>query len=94
MSAHILYPILTEKSSRLQGDKNIYSFAVRMKANKEQIKKEVESLKKNIKVESVNTLIVRGKEKRVGASKGKRSNWKKAIVKLQDGQTLDLVESA
>jgi len=94
MSNVILYPLLTEKSSNMQAENNQYVFVVSKTANKLQIKKAVESLKRNIEVESVQTQIVRGKIKRMGASSGKRSNWKKAVVKLKTGQTLDLLESA
>lgn len=88
----IKYPIVTEKSSQLQGERNQYVFCVDRKANKFEIKRAVEALKKDLKVESVSTQIVRGKVKRVGGSFGKRSNWKKAIVKLKEGQSLDLLE--
>lgn len=89
----IKYPHITEKSSTAQGQYNHYTFVVERDANKLQIKKAVEALKKGIKVESVNTQLIRGKVKRMGASYGKRSNWKKAVVTLKEGQTLELVES-
>ncbi len=88
------YPLISEKSSRLQADANQYSFAVAIDANKNEIRKEVQNLKKGIEVQSVRTIIVRGKVKRVGRSMGKRSNWKKAIVRLKEGQTLELFETA
>jgi len=91
--AVIRYPILSEKSSALQEKANQYVFCVDLNANKLEIKRAVEALKKDVKVESVATQIVRGKMKRIGASQGKRPNWKKAIVRLKQGQTLDLVES-
>ena len=94
MKRVLKYPLVTEKSSALQSGANQYSFVVSLDATKDQIQKEVESLKKNIDVEEVRTAVVRGKIKRVGRSLGKRSNWKKAIVRLKAGQTLELFESA
>ncbi|TVQ80238.1 MAG: 50S ribosomal protein L23 [Bradymonadales bacterium] len=89
----IKYPILSEKTSAQQESANQYSFAVSLDANKLDVKKAVEGLKKDIEVTQVRTQVVRGKVKRVGASKGKRPNWKKAIVRLKSGQSLDLLES-
>ncbi len=92
MKSIIKYPLITEKGSDLQAANNQYVFDVDLDANKTEIKKAVESLKKNIEVEDVCTQIVRGKVKRVGRTMGKRSNWKKAVVRLKTGQTLDLFE--
>jgi large subunit ribosomal protein L23 len=89
----IRYPILSEKTAGLQESSNQYVFCVDLNANKLQIKKSVELLKKDIQVEAVRTQVIRGKVKRVGASHGKRPNWKKAIVRLKQGQTLDLLEA-
>ena len=88
------YPLITEKSAALQGGSNQYVFVVDSKANKIEIKKAVEALKKGIEVTSVQTLINRGKVKRIGRSMGKRSNLKKAIVRLKTGQSLELFEAA
>lgn len=88
----VKYPIITEKTSRLQGEHNQYSFAVDRRANKFQIKEAVEALKKDLTVVSVRTQIIRGKVKRMGTSQGKRPNWKKAVVKIKEGQSLDLLE--
>ena len=88
------YPLVTEKSSTLQGSSNQYVFVVDSSANKIEIKKAVEALKKGVEVTSVQTLINRGKVKRIGRSLGKRSNVKKAIVRLKAGQTLELFEAA
>ena len=93
MKSILKYPLLTEKTSTLQAKANQYTFVVDVDANKTEIGREVEALKKGIKVESVRTLIVRGKVKRMGRSFGKRSNFKKAIVRLQAGQTLELFET-
>ena len=92
--AIIKYPLITEKTARKQAEGNQYSFVVDTDANKLSIRQAVESLKKGIEVESVKTILVRGKVKRMGRSVGKRSNWKKAVVRLKAGQTLELVENA
>lgn len=76
----IIKPIVTEKSnSGLQEGK--YTFQVSKKATKVQIAKAVETLF-NVKVLNVNTMIVKGKEKRVGANTGRRPDWKKAVVTI------------
>lgn len=80
----ILEPVITEKAAKLK-DQNKYLFKVRKKANKRQIKLAVEEIFK-VKVESVNTQLVRGKIKRLGRFEGKRPDWKKAIVKLKEGK--------
>ncbi len=90
----IRHPLLTEKSSALQSTVNQYCFAVECSSNKLQIKKEVEALKAGIEVVSVRTCVFRGKVKKLGRSTGKRPNWKKAIVRLKAGQTLELFEAA
>jgi large subunit ribosomal protein L23 len=71
----------------LRTAQNKYVFEVATKATKPQIKKAVEKLFK-VKVESVNTLVVKGKKKRTGRFVGYRSDWKKAIVKIEKGQTI------
>jgi large subunit ribosomal protein L23 len=71
----------------LRTAQNKYVFTVATKATKQQIKKAVEKLF-GVKVESVNTLVVKGKEKRTGRFAGYRSDWKKAIVKVEKGQTI------
>ena len=84
-------PEVTEKNTNLRAKENKYVFEVATDATKPIIRKAVEHLF-NVKVESVNTMIVRGKEKRMGRYSGVRSNWKKAIVKLQKGQTISKFE--
>jgi len=94
----IIRPLFTEKMSRLENERK-YSFQVSPKANKLEIKKGVESLF-DVKVDSVSTMNRLGKEKtmtvRSGGktirTNGKRSNWKKAIVTLKDGENIDLME--
>ena len=82
---------LTEKSSTLQ-EADKYLFEVDLGANKILIKQAVEELFK-VTVSDVNTLIVRGKPKRMGRRLGKTRNWKKAIVTLSEG-TIDYFEGA
>ena len=88
-----LFPVVTEKAAGLQASANRYAFFCDLDANKLEIKKSVEALKPGIQVEDIRTLIVRGKVKRMGRSIGKRSNRKKAFVRLKAGQTLELFES-
>jgi large subunit ribosomal protein L23 len=79
--------ILTEKSNRLR-DKNTVVFEVRRDANKVEIKAAVQKLF-NVKVESVNTLLMRGKDRRMGRGYAKTQNWKKAMVTLEEGSSID-----
>ena len=81
-------PIITEKSAAA-AEKNIMTFSVDVKANKTQIKQAIEAIF-NVKVESVNTINVKPKKKRVGRYVGKTSKVKKAIVKLQEGSSIEL----
>ncbi len=86
-------PLITEKSTALHKLENKYSFQVDNKATKIQIAKAVESLF-NVQVVKVNTMIVKGKKRRVGAHEGMRSDWKKAIVTLKKGDTIKSFEGA
>lgn len=88
----LIRPIVTEKSMMLSEMDNIYVFEVGERVNKIQIRQAVESLF-GVRVQAVRTLIVRGKSKRFGRFYGKRSNWKKAYVKLAEGDTLDFFEA-
>ena len=81
----IVKPIITEKSSSAVAEGK-YTFKVAKKATKVQIANAVETLF-NVKVLNVNTMTVKGKEKRVGANVGKRSDWKKAIVTIDTNPT-------
>jgi len=81
-------PIITEKSSALAAN-NVITFSVATNANKTQIKQAVEGIF-NVKVESVNTINVKPKKKRVGRYIGKTSKVKKAIVKLKEGSSIEL----
>lgn len=82
-------PIITEKSSDLVQSNNTITFSVDTKANKTQIKQAVESIF-NVKVETVHTINVRPKRKKVGRFVGKTSKVKKAIVKLKEGSSIEL----
>ena len=85
--------ILTEKGNRLREQGNQYLFEVERTANKAQIRDAVESLFA-VKVVRVHTLIVRGRMRRMGRGHAKTRNWKKAIVKLKEGESIDLFEGA
>ncbi len=87
----IIKPIITEKSSALI-DKNLqYTFAVDVKANKVEIKNAIEEIF-NVKVVQVRTVNVHRKAKRVQRYEGFKSAYKKAIVRLAPGQTIDAFE--
>ncbi|WP_066640512.1 50S ribosomal protein L23 [Desulfolucanica intricata] len=83
-------PVVTEKSMALLAD-NKYTFLVDLRANKSEIKKAVEEIFK-VKVDKVSTLRVKGKPKRVRNVVGKTSDVKKAIVKLKEGDKIELFE--
>jgi len=87
----ILRPIVTEKGSAIRDRENKYLFSVVRDANKIEIKQAVESLF-GVKVKSVKTMVMHGKVKRMGIFEGKRPDWKKAVVTLEEGQTIDLFE--
>ena len=82
-------PIITEKSSDLAQNKNTFVFSVDVNANKTQIEQAIEKIF-NVKVESVNTINVKPKKKRVGRYVGKTNRMKKAIVKLSEGSSIEL----
>ncbi|HEY6084365.1 MAG TPA: 50S ribosomal protein L23 [Nitrospira sp.] len=89
----LIQPLLTEKVTAMRENTNTVGFLVHPDANRVQIKQAVETLLK-VKVERVNVLNVQGKIKRLGRFSGKRSDWKKAFVKLKQGEKLELYESA
>ena len=88
----IVSPAITEKAT-MASDNNQVVFEVDRGANKIQIRSAVEALF-GVKVVSVNTLIQRGKVKRMGRSYGKRHNWKKAIVTLRAGDDISFFSEA
>ena len=83
----ILRPVITEKSTQLKDTDRIVCFEVARSANKIEIKKAVEQLFKT-KVESVRTQVKIGKVRRVGRNLGKTKDWKKAFVKLKEGEKM------
>ena len=80
-------PLITEKTTTIREDGRTLVFQVAMDANKVDIKRAVESLLGS-KVESVRTTLSHGKMKRQGRFAGRRSDWKKAYVKLREGEKL------
>lgn len=81
-------PIISEKSTSAAEQNNRFAFKVKKQATKKQVKEAVETMF-SVKVDTVNILNVKGKQKRFGRSLGKRSDWKKAYVKLQPGHDID-----
>ena len=88
MYQFILSPLVTEKATALT-ERNQVVFKVALEATKPEIKAAVEGLF-NVKVLAVNTLVVKGKKKRFRGREGQRSDWKKAMVRLAEGQSIDL----
>jgi len=84
-------PLITEKLDQAREQHRQYSFIVDLKASKHEVARAVQQLFK-VTVEGVRTNIVRGKIKRVGKTTGQRSNFKKAIVTLKDGDKIELFE--
>ncbi len=84
----IFAPVVTEKSAYNAG-KGIYTFKVAKSATKTQIKKTIEN-QFGVHVEKINTLITKPKDRRVGKYTGKTKTYKKAIVTLKSGETIDL----
>ena len=83
--------LITEKGTRVREKQNGFLFEVARDANKIEIKQAIESIF-NVKVDSVRTLRVHGKPKRMGRYAGHRPDWKKALVTLKKGQTIELFE--
>lgn len=84
----ILAPVVTEKATA-NTERNQITFRVAIDATKPEIKASVEALF-GVKVLGVNTLMVKGKTKRFKNRPGRRSDWKKAMVRLAEGQSIDL----
>lgn len=93
LSDILIRPILSEKSDREREKNSVYLFHVHKKANKIQIGRAVESIF-NVKVESVRTLVKKGKAKRIGLVKGSLPDRKRAYITLKDGYKLDIFEGA
>ena len=96
MSLHpnevLLAPVVSEKSYSLITDRK-YTFKVHKDAHKTQVRQAVEELF-DVKVQKVNIVKVQAKPKRRGMSKGTRPGWKKAIVQLREGQSIEIFEGA
>ena len=96
MSLHpnevLLAPVVSEKSYSLITDRK-YTFKVHQDAHKTQIRQAVEELF-DVKVESVNISKVQSKPKRRGLFRGRRPGWKKAIVQLREGDTIEIFQGA
>ena len=98
-SSIIFRPILSEKGSFLSETQNKYVFEVNKKSNKLEIKQAIEE-KFAVKIKKVATLNIKGKKKnmtirsngRILRTSGNRSNWKKAIITLEDGFSIDILE--
>ena len=84
-------PIVTEATSIAFQERGEYVFEVHPDANKLEIKQAIEQLF-GVKVTGVWTSNQRGKTRRVGRATGRRPNWKKAIVKLREGDTIEIFE--
>jgi len=87
----VVRPLITEKTSAAYQDRGEYTFQVHPDASKPQIRQAIEALF-GVKVTGVWTSNVRGKEKRMGQTMGRRPNWKKAIVKLKAGDSIEIFE--
>lgn len=87
----LLAPHVSEKAS-FAADRGEFVFKVAMTATKLEIKKAVE-LMFDVKVENVTTLVAKGKAKRTGQISGRRSDWKKAYVSLEEGQDIDFTDA-
>ena len=96
MSLHpnevLLAPVVSEKSYSLIADRK-YSFRVHPDAHKTQIRQAVEEFFE-VKVERVNVSQVKSKPKRRGLHRGRKPGWKKAVVQLREGETIEIFEGA
>ena len=96
MSLHpnqvLLSPVVSEKSYSLITDRK-YTFKVHEDAHKTQIRQAVEELF-DVRVSSVNIVKVQSKPKRRGLTRGRRPGWKKAIVQLREGDSIEIFEGA
>lgn len=87
----VVRPIITEKTSSNQMEHNQYTFEVAIDANKHEIKHSVQQLF-SVHVQQVRTTRQRGKWRRRGVHVGKQPNWKKAVVTLVEGETIEAFE--
>ena len=89
----LLSPVVSEKSAMAADNANQFGFKVAVDATKPEIAQAVELLF-DVKVKNVRTVNVKGKQKRFGAVMGRRNNWKKAYVRLQEGHDIDFAGGA
>ena len=87
----ILRPLVTEKSSIGREEQNLVTLAVDPRANKHEIRQAVEALF-DVDVLDVRTMRMPRKSRRVGRFLGRKSEWKKALVQLAEGQTIEFYE--
>jgi large subunit ribosomal protein L23 len=87
----IFQPVVSEKSYDLVSDNNSYTFIVDRRSNKTEIKLAIQKIF-DVKVDSVNTMNRKGKQKRTGWTVGKRKDTKRAVVTLADGESIDVFE--
>lgn len=87
----LIKPIITEKTTALMEERK-YTFRVPLAATKVEIRQAVEQIFK-VKVQAVNTMRYEGKMKRLGRTQSRRSDWKKAVVTLKPGETIELFEA-
>ncbi len=83
----VIAPIITEKATKIS-EKNQYVFKVKIDSNKKEIKQAIEKLFK-VKIKKIKTIKIKGKSKIFKGTKGKRSDYKKAIICLNKGENLD-----
>ena len=81
-------PLITEKGTKQKDQSNQIAFEVDKRANKILVRDAVESIFK-VKVLNVNIMNIKGKERRLGRSMGKKADWKKAIVRLAPGESIE-----
>jgi large subunit ribosomal protein L23 len=91
LSKVVRRPLVTEKGAVMREQSNQYLFEVDPAANKHEIRQAIEHFF-GVKVVAVRTQNYRGKIKRLGRFEGKRSDWKKAIVTLAEGESLDMFD--
>jgi large subunit ribosomal protein L23 len=89
----LITPVMTEKTTAQKAESNTISFKVHPDATKQEIKEAVTSVFK-VKVLEVRTIRMKGKPKRMGRFLGRRSHWKKAVIKLAQGEKIAYFEGA
>lgn len=85
-------PHISEKSTRLMNEKNVYTFVVQKNANKIEIRKAVED-KYEVEVEKVRISTTPPKPRRLGRQEGEKQGFKKALVKLPEGENIELLST-